>query len=107
MKLFFIILISLLSLSENSYGEISSKAALKKVFDGCVQEEDPDIQIGNQYEYCACFIKKISLGMDLEELMVLGMDVLSAENEEQGERIVISNQKVKKYITKCAIKLYQ
>ena len=55
-----------------------------------------------------CFIKEISLGMDLEEVMTLGLDMMHAgENKKIQQNILISNQKIKKYIVKCASKLYE
>ena len=46
--------------------------------------------------------------MYFEELMTLGIDVMSAgENKKKQEKILISNQKIKKYIVKCASKLYE
>ena len=46
--------------------------------------------------------------MDFEELMTLGIDVMSAgENKKKQEKILISNPKIKKHIVKCSSKLYE
>ncbi len=78
------------------------------VFHGCVDEELLDLSAGAQFDYCGCFIKVVSQGMDFEELMTLGIDVMSAgENKKKQEKIIISNQKIKKFLVKCASKLYE
>ena len=46
--------------------------------------------------------------MDFEKLMKLDIDVISAVvNKNIQKKILISNQKIKKYIVKCACKLYE
>ena len=78
------------------------------VFEGCVEEEVTDLPLGAQFEYCGCYVKEISLGMDLEELMSFGLDMLSAgEDEEKREKIMLSNEKITKYVVNCASKLYE
>ena len=78
------------------------------VFEGCVEEELADVPSGAQFEYCGCFVKEISLGMNLEEVLSLGLDMLGAgEDEKQQEKILISNEKMKKYVVKCASKIYE
>tara|TARA_Y100000991_G_C21926170_1_gene328754 strand:+ start:753 stop:1085 length:333 start_codon:yes stop_codon:yes gene_type:complete len=94
--------------THQGHAEIKNKKALMNVFQGCVNEELPDVSAGAQFNYCGCFIKEVSQGMDFEELMTLGIDVMSAgENKQKQEKILISNQKIKKYIVKCASKLYE
>ena len=94
--------------THQGYAEIKNKKALINVFQGFVDEELPDESAGTQFDYCGCFIKEISQGMDFEELMTLGIDVMSArENKKKQEKILISNQKIKNYIVKCASKLYE
>ena len=51
-----IIIISLIFAVEGR-AEISSKKALKNLFDGCINEEVKDFSLGAQFEYCACFTK--------------------------------------------------
>ena len=93
---------------KNSFAEINNKKALMDVFEGCVEEEVPDVSVGAQFNYCGCFIKEISLGMDLEEVMTLGLDIMSVEEDKKlQQKILISNRKIKKYIVKCASKLYE
>tara|TARA_B100000886_G_C20400188_1_gene482197 strand:+ start:813 stop:971 length:159 start_codon:yes stop_codon:yes gene_type:complete len=41
----------------------------------------PDVSVRAQFDYCGCFIKEISLGMDLEEVMTLGLDIMSVEED--------------------------
>ena len=46
--------------------------------------------------------------MDFEELMTLGIDVMSSgENKKKQEKMLTYNQKFKKYIVKCVSKLYE
>ena len=94
--------------THQGFAEIKNKKALMEVFEGCVIEELPNVSAGAQFDYCGCFIKEVSRGMEFEELMILSMDVMSAgENEKKREQILISNQKIKKFIVKCASKLYE
>ena len=102
--LFFFVMIFF---SLQAKAEINSKKALMEVFEGCVEEESEGVSVGAQFEYCACVTKQISIGMDLEEVMLLGLDMMAAKNEKEEERILISNQKVKKYVSKCAVRLYE
>tara|TARA_B100000989_G_C19410288_1_gene414045 strand:- start:36 stop:368 length:333 start_codon:yes stop_codon:yes gene_type:complete len=104
-----ILLLTVLFLFPNQgSAEINSKKALMDVFEGCVEEEVTDLPLGAQFEYCGCYVKEISLGMDLEELMSFGLDMLSAgEDEEKREKIMLSNEKITKYVVNCASKLYE
>ena len=104
----FFLLFFIIFFTHQSFAEIKNKKALMEVFEGCVIEELPNVSVGAQFDYCGCFIKEVSRGMEFEELMTLSMDVMSAgENEKKREQILISNQKIKKYIVKCASKLYE
>ena len=109
MKYYLLLFLFVLIFSiKNVVAEINSKKALMDVFEGCVEEEVADVSAGAQFDYCGCFIKEISLGMDLEEVMTLGLDMMRAgENKKIQQNILISNQKIKKYIVKCASKLYE
>ncbi len=75
-------------------------------FEGCALEETEDFSSGAQFEYCGCLVNEISLGMDIEELMSLSLDISSADEKEQ-ERLIFTNKKFKKYIVKCVSKFYQ
>ncbi len=87
--------------------DINNRAALLQVFEGCVEDEDPDIPVGAMFDYCGCFIKEISIGMDFDELMVIGQDMLDAgEDEEKQEKILTSNRKINSYVLKCSERLY-
>jgi hypothetical protein len=88
--------------------EINNKKVLMGFFEGCMEEELPDIPVGAQFDYCGCFTKEISQGMNFEELVALGIDAISVgENEKKRVQLVLSNQKMKKYIVNCASKLYE
>ena len=105
-----ILLLTVLFLFPNQgSAEINSRKALMDVFEGCVEEEvSTDLPLGAQFEYCGCYVKEISLGMDLEEVMLFGLDMLSAgEDEEKQEKVILSNEKITKYVVKCASKLYE
>ena len=88
--------------------EINSKKALMEIYEGCIEEDVAGVPLGAQFEYCGCYVKEISLGMDLDEMLMFGADVLSAgEDEEALEKLIFSNEKIKKYVVKCATKLYE
>ena len=57
------------------------------IFQGCVDEQLPDVSAGAQFVYCGCFIKEVSQGMDFEEFITLGIGVMSAgENKKKQEK---------------------
>ncbi len=103
----FLIQIIFLTFFNSVKADIKNREALMEIFVGCIEEGNQDVQIGDQFEYCACFTKEVSLGMDLKDVVLLGLDIMEAKNEKEEEQILISNQKVKSYITQCAIKLYE
>ena len=45
--------------------------------------------------------------MDLEEMVLLGTNILDAKNEEEEDRIVESNKKLENYIKECMVRLTQ
>lgn len=104
----FCLLFFIIFFTHQGFTEINNKKALMDVFEGCVNEDLPNVSAGAQFDYCGCFIKEVSLGMEFEELMTLGMDVMGAgENEKKAEQIFISNEKIKKYVVKCASRFYE
>ena len=44
--------------------------------------------------------------MDLSEAMVMGIDMMSAENEEEEMKIMLANEKVMGFITQCIVKVF-
>ena len=96
------------SISSAAYAEIKSKPVLKEIFEGCIAEEIEEdfLSSGAHFEYCGCVTHKVATGMDLSEAMVMGIDMMSAENEEEEMKIMLANEKVMGFITQCVVKVF-
>ncbi len=103
-KLVFIVLLSLVTVE--AAAEIKSKKALMEIFEGCIEEPMGSLAFGLHLDYCACITKEVSFGMNLEEAMLLGMNAMAANDEDEAMRIMASNSKVREYVAKCALRLY-
>ena len=97
----------LLLLTSVARGEITSESFLFEVFEGCIEEPMENATLGAQMEYCACFTHKMSKGMTLEEAAMLGVDMLAAETEADGQKMLLANEKAKNYIAQCVVRLYE
>ena len=98
----------LFQISTPVQSEINNHEVLMELFQSCVKEEVEGESIGKTYEYCACFVSKASAGMNMEEIMILGLDIIaSGDDEKAGMQAFLSNQKVKKYVAQCIVGLYQ
>ena len=58
-------------------------------------------------EYCACFTNLMSKEMTLEEATMLSLDILAADDDEQGEKVLLANEKARKLIAQCMPRLYE
>ena len=70
-------------------------------------EQNDGISAGAQFDYCGCIIHQVSSKMDLEEAILLGLDVAGATNQKEEQQIILSNQKMKRIVGKCVVKLYE
>tara|TARA_B100001094_G_C18186358_1_gene804044 strand:+ start:668 stop:991 length:324 start_codon:yes stop_codon:yes gene_type:complete len=104
-KLLFVFLLFQISSVQS---EIDNKEIIMEILNGCMSEQPPNISTGKMLEYCACYANQISMGMDLEEVMLLGMDLLTAgDDKEKAAQIGLANEKIKKYLSICLPRLYQ
>ena len=62
--------------------------------------------LGAQLEYCACFTNLMSKEMTLEEATMLSLDIMAADDDEQGEKVLLANEKARKLIAQCMPRLY-
>jgi len=46
-------------------------------------------------------------GMTLEEAAMLGVDMLAAKTEADGQKMLLANEKAKNYIAQCVVRLYE
>lgn len=65
-----------------------------------------DTALGAQLEYCACFTNLMSKEMTLEEATMLSLDIMAADDDEQGEKVLLANEKARKLIAQCMPRLY-
>lgn len=96
------------SVFSTAHAEIKSKPVLKEIFEGCITEEIEEdfLSSGAHFEYCGCVTHKVATGMDLSEAMVMGIDMMSAQNEEEEMKIMLANEKVMGFITQCIVKVF-
>jgi len=84
--LFILILILNLRSISDVHSEISNKSVLNEVFLGCVNEDLGELaSVGGQYEYCGCFVNKISKNLNIEDLMSVGIEVMKNSGNENAE----------------------
>ena len=95
-------------MTNHAKAEITSKPVLKEIFEGCITEEiEQDfLSSGAHFEYCGCVTHKVATGMDLSEAMVMGIDMMSADSEEEEMKIMLANEKVMGFITQCIVKVF-
>lgn len=101
------LLFGLTLLLSSAHAEITSESFLFEVFDGCIKEPMEDTTLGAQLEYCACFTNLMSKEMTLEEATILSLDILAADDDEQGEKVLLANEKARKLIAQCMPRLYE
>ena len=91
----------------SAHAEIKSEFFLFEVFDGCIEEPTEDTTLGAQLEYCACSTNLMSKEMALEEVTLLSLDIMAADDHEQGEKVLPANEKARKLIAQCMPHLYK
>lgn len=96
-KVIFILVFLFFQTSSQLQSEVTERQIFTELFMGCVQEGDPDITLGAQFEYCACIISSMSTGLTYDELMFIV----------DSKQTSIIDEKLNKFAQKCAEKLYQ
>jgi len=96
-KLFFLILFLFCQISTKVQSQVSEREIFTELFVGCVQEGDPNMTLGVQFEYCACIISNMSTGLTYDELIFYVEGVQSAT----------INQKLNKFAEKCIEQVFQ
>ena len=96
-KLFFLILFLFCQISTKVQSQVSDREIFTELFVGCVQEGDPNMTLGVQFEYCACIMSNMSTGLTYDELIVF------VEGKEEAK----INRKINKFTKKCIEKVYQ
>ena len=108
-RLLFILVLTLnISLITEVHSEIDNKLILNEVFLGCVNEDLGGLaSVGGQYEYCGCFVNKISKNLDIEDLMSVGIEVMkNSGNENAAIGALLENDIVAESIISCASSLF-
>ena len=86
--------------------EIADKEVIISIFDGCMSEQTSAVKTGAMLEYCACYANKISLGMDISEVYLLELDLLSAGQDKMKQaQIALANKKLNEYLKDCLSRL--
>jgi hypothetical protein len=80
--------------------EIEDRNFLKEIFDGCLNEADPSIPIGNFFGYCGCVTADIARSMTKNEAGQIGLSMIEG-GKEQEMRIMLANKKMKDAIVNC------
>ena len=116
MKYIYLAIISLI-MSFNAQAEIENKELLNSILESCVEEEDDlfneFFSVGEQFEYCGCYVNMISKTMNTKELMSLGLDLLKEGdglNEEINDeqlKILFNNEKIAAGLISCLGKVLE
>jgi len=106
--LFILTLILNFSSVSDVNSEISNKSLLNEVFLGCVNEDLGELaSVGGQYEYCGCFVNKISKNLNIEDLMSVSIEVMkNSGNENAASGVLLENDIVAESIISCASSLF-
>ena len=116
MKYLHLALISLV-ISLSAHAKIENKVFLNSILLGCVEEEDEEFSaifsVGDQFEFCGCYVNEIAKNMDIKEAVSLGLDILKEGdsfdeeiNDEQLE-ILLSNKKIEEGLINCMVKVLE
>ena len=98
---------AVLLLSFEAKTEIKNQEVLMAYFQGCVEDDNPILSLGDSFEFCGCSANLISSDMDMEELLRLSFDALQEEDYENQNKKILANEKVKEILIKCAAKVLE
>ena len=96
-KLFFIFLFLFCQIPTQVQSQVTERQIFTELFVGCVQEGDPNMTLGVQFEYCACIMSNMSTGLTYDELIFYV----------EGGQTAIINQKLNKFAEQCIEQVYQ
>ena len=116
MKYIYLAIISLI-ISFGAHAEIENKVFLNEIQLGCVEEEDEEFSaifsVGDQFEFCGCYVNQIAKNMDIKEAVSLGLAMLKEGdgfgediNDEQLD-ILLSNKKIEEGLINCMVKVLE
>ena len=116
MKYIYLTFISLI-ISLSAHATIENKVFLNSILLGCVEEEDEEFSaifsVGDQFEFCGCYVNQIAKNMDIKEAVSLGLDMLKEGdgfgediNDEQLD-ILLSNKKIEEGLINCMVKVLE
>ena len=116
MKNIYLAIISLI-ISFNAQAEIENKAFLSSILLGCVEEEDENFSamfsVGEQIEFCGCYVNSISKNMDTKEVLSLGFDMLKEGDGDDAElnndqlQVLMGNKNIEEGLINCMIKVIE
>ena len=96
-KLFLILVFLLCQISTQVQSQVTERQIFTELFVGCVQEGDPNMTLGVQFEYCACIMSNMSTGLTYDELIFYV----------EGGQATKINKKLNKFAEKCIEQVYQ
>ena len=116
MKYIYLTLMSLIiSFSVNA--KIENKVFLNQILLGCVEEEDEAFSaifsVGDQIEFCGCYVNEIAENMDIKDVLSLGLDMLKegdgfdAEINDEQLDILLNNKKIEEGLINCMVKVLE
>ena len=116
MKYLYLVIVSLI-IPFNIQAEISNKAFLTSILLGCVEEEDENFSeifsVGEQIEFCGCYVNSISKNMDTKEVLSLGFDMLKEGDGDDEElnndqlQVLMGNKNIEEGLINCMIKVIE
>ena len=96
-KLFLILAFLFCQISTPLQSQVTERQIFTELFVGCVQEGDPNMTLGVQFEYCACIMSNMSTGLTYDELIFFV----------EGGQAATINQKLNKFAEQCIEQVYK
>ena len=98
------LLISIIFLAPLASAEITQKKFLNEIFKGCINEDGDWLTAGQSFEYCGCFVNKISQDLNVADLFKMGAEYMLDEDDLTP---FLKNEKVVDAAAECVMKVLE
>ncbi len=94
--------LSIIFLAPFASAEITEKKFLNEIFTGCINEPNDWLTAGQSFEYCGCFVNKISQDLNVAEVIKLGAEYMLNEDDLTP---FLNNEKIVDAAAECVMKV--
>ena len=98
------LLIAITFLAPLASAEITEKKWLNDMFEGCNNEPSDWLTTGQSFEYCGCFVNKISQDLNAADLVKLGAEYMLDEDDLTP---FLKNEKIVDAAAECVMKVLE